>query len=127
LDDFSHAPLAFSAGRVLDRQENVADSVMAQPRQLEAFIGAGLLEEGLRDLQQDARPVAGVGFAAGSAAMPQVQQDRQGILDDSVRTPAFDVNHEADSAGIVLKPRVVKPLGRGRPRRRPGAFPPRLV
>ena len=62
------------------------------------------------DLDQDARAVAGVGLAAAGAAVVQVQQDLQRLLDDRVGLPALDVDHEAHAAGVVLELRVIKPL-----------------
>jgi hypothetical protein len=40
--------------------------------------------------------------------MEQVEQDLQPLLDDGVRFPALDVDHEADAAGVVLVARIVQ-------------------
>jgi hypothetical protein len=40
----------------------------------------------------------------------EVLQDLDRLLQDPVRLAALDVDDEADAAGVVLKPRVVKAL-----------------
>jgi hypothetical protein len=48
----------------------------------------------------------------------QVQQHLQRLLNDGMGLPPFDVHHEADAAGLVLEPRIIKPLfARGGPAR----------
>ena len=64
----------------------------------------------MRHLHQDASAVARVGFAAAGAAVVEVDQDGEGVADDFVGFAAFDVDHKADPAGIVLELRVVKTL-----------------
>ena len=54
--------------------------------------------------------------AARRAAVREVAQDRQALLDDGVRLLALDVRDEAEAAGVVLvggKARVVKAYGSG--------------
>jgi hypothetical protein len=44
----------------------------------------------------------------------QVQKGLQGLLDNSVGLPPLNVDHEANTTGLVLKLRVIKALfGRG--------------
>ena len=59
-------------------------------------------QEGVRHLNEDAGAVAGVDLAPAGAAMLQVFQDLQRLTHDRVRLPAFDVDDEADAAGVVL-------------------------
>ena len=73
-----------------------------------------LLEEGMRHLQQDAGAVAGVDLAAAGAAMIEVLEDLDALLDDGVRFAALDVHDEADAAGVMLELRVIEALLRGR-------------
>ena len=73
-----------------------------------------LLEEGVRHLDEHAGAVAGVGLAAAGAAMIEVAQHLDGLLQDAVRLAALDVDDEADAAGLVLEPRIVEPLFVGR-------------
>ena len=68
------------------------------------------LQELVRRLDEDARAVAGVGLAAARAAVVQVQQDLQGLLNDGMGLPALDVGHESHAAGLVLELRVVQAL-----------------
>jgi hypothetical protein len=78
---------------------------------------AGLAQEFMRDLHEDARAVAGERVGSGGAAMGQVFEDLQAVLDDLAAWPAFEIGDETDAASIVLVLRIVESL-RGR-RRRP--------
>ena len=69
---------------------------------------------GVRHLDQDSRPVARQRVRADRAAMGQVLQDLQTLLDDPVALPVPDVDHESDPARIVLVAWVVEPLLPGR-------------
>ena len=95
------------------RQEDHADAVLAGGRQGETELGALAREELVRNLNQHSGAVAGLRIAAASTAMRQVDEDLNALDDDVVRFLTFDVGHEADTAGIVLKARVVKSLRRG--------------
>jgi hypothetical protein len=55
------------------------------------------------DLDQDAGAVAHQLVGADRAAVVQVLQDLQPLLDDGVRLDALDVGDEADAAGVVLE------------------------
>ena len=92
------------------RQENHANAVIARLRQLKTQSGAGLFEKNVRHLHQDAGAVTGVFFAAAGAAVIEILQYRERLLDDLVRFLAFDINDETDAAGIMLKARIVKTL-----------------
>ena len=74
------------------------------------------LEERVRFLEENAGAVAGVGFAPAGAAMVQIQEHLEGLLDDGVGLPAFDVDDKSHAAGIVLEPRVVQALFPRQPR-----------
>jgi hypothetical protein len=39
-------------------------------------------------------------------------EDRQSLLDDVVALAVLDVDHESDTAGIVLVPGIIEPVGR---------------
>ena len=65
-------------------EEEHRDAVVALIRQ-EVPIALGLAaEEAMRDLKQDARTVAALGVGAFSAAVFQVFQNGQGIVDDAI-------------------------------------------
>ena len=70
------------------------------------------LEKGVRNLDQDARAVAGLRIAAAGAAMRQIDQNLDALQDDIVRLPALDIGDKADAAGVVLVLRAVKSLSR---------------
>jgi hypothetical protein len=75
---------------------------------LEADLGGLALEEGVRNLHQDARAVAGARIGADRAAMFEVAQDVERVGDDLMRPLALDVGDEADAAGILFQRKVVE-------------------
>ena len=107
------ASIIFSNCRALlalVRQENHADAILARVRQLKTQTGAGVFEKSVRHLHQDAGAVAGILLAAASAAVIEIFQYRERLLDDFVRFFAFDINDETDAAGIMLEARIVETL-----------------
>jgi hypothetical protein len=64
----------------------------------------------VRDLHQDAGAVAHARVGAGGAAMLQIAEDAQPVLDDEVRLAALDVGDEADAAGVLVERRIVQTL-----------------
>ena len=64
----------------------------------------------MRNLHQDTRSVTGVFLAAAGAAMIEVLQNRQRLLNDLMGFFTFDMDHEADAAGVVLETRIVQAL-----------------
>ena len=64
----------------------------------------------MRWLDQNASAVAGIGFATARAPVIQIQKHLQRLLNNGVRLPALDVDHEPHTAGFVLKTRIVKAL-----------------
>ena len=87
-----------------------ADRVFARLRQGEAEPVGLLGEELVRDLHQDAGAVAGARIGADRAAVLQIAQDGERVLDQLVRVPALDVGDEADAAGILVERRIVETL-----------------
>ncbi len=81
-DDLLEELLAALAVLRVLRQEDHADAVVAERRQVQAESRGFLLEEAVRHLHEDAGAVAGVGLAAAGAAVLQIVQDLQGLLDD---------------------------------------------
>ena len=51
---------------------------------------------------EDSGAIAGVGFAAAGAAVVHVFEHGEGVVDDGMGGPAFDVGDEADAAGVVF-------------------------
>ena len=69
----------------------------------------------MRRLQQDARAIAGVVFAAAGTAMVQVYQDLKGLAHDPVGFLALNIDQETHATRIVLKLGVVQALFRRQP------------
>ena len=67
-------------------------------------------EELVRDLDQNAGAVACARVGADRAAMLEIAEDGEGILDQLVRGAALDVGNEADPAGILFERGIVKSL-----------------
>ena len=99
------------------RQEDHADAVFARRRQVDALLGHFFAEELVGNLQQDARAITHQRVSADGAAMVEVVQDAQALLDDLVALLALDMGDEADAASVVFIGRVVQTLGRRRRRR----------
>ena len=103
--------VAAAAVTFVVRQEHESRAVRSGVGQRERDVPA---EEGVGRLNENARAVAGVGFAATGAAMFQIDQDVQRLAHDVVRALALHVHDEPDAAGVAFVPRVVQTLrGRG--------------
>ncbi len=125
-DDAREFALAGCGFRGVGRQEHEAGAVMACGRERDADLCAFTAQEGVRDLDQDARAVAGIHFGAAGAAMLEMLEDRQRSLDRRVRFSTLDVDHEPDATSVVfcicvietsLRPALVREL-RARTRHR---------
>ena len=104
---------------VFARQEDHADAVFAGWRQAHALPRHLLAVQPVGNLDQDAGAVAHQRIGAHRAAMIEVAQDRQALLDDRVIPAALDVRDETHAAGIVFVTGVVQTLCmQGRHRRR---------
>ena len=95
-------------GRVARGQEADGHAVAARLGQLEARLRA---QEGVGELDQDARAVPGVGVGALGAAVLEALQRMQRALHDLVRRGRADPCDEGDAAGVVLVARVVQATG----------------
>ena len=107
------APHVLHGGAALGlaRHEEVADAVMAGLRQFKAQLRAFLAQEAMRDLHRHAGAVAGDRVRAHCAAMGEVQQHLQTVLDDLVRRLALHVRDEADAARVELAAGIEEPSG----------------
>src|ERR1019366_9629173 len=99
-----------AADGLVAREKNQPGAVLPGRRQRDSRLLADFLEKLVWELQQHARAVAGVGLAAGRAAMIEIGQDLQRLLQDRVGLASMQIHHEADAACIMLKPRIVEPL-----------------
>ena len=70
-------------------------------------------EEGVGDLEQDARAVAVQRIGARRARCVRLLEDLEALRDDVVALPALDVRDEADAARVVLVCGVVESLRGG--------------
>ena len=96
---------------LLDRKEGHADAIGSRFRQREAQLLAFAGEEFVRNLDQDAGAIAGFWIAAAGAAMRQVEQHLDSLLDNVVTFMAADVGDKTNAAGVVLVRGIVKSLG----------------
>jgi hypothetical protein len=83
-DDGRDQPLDFLALGEVARQEHAADTIVLGAGQGNAEAAGLLAEKFVRDLQQDAGAVAGVGLTAARAAVQEVDQDEETLADDRV-------------------------------------------
>ena len=118
-DRFGDDRLGALARLGVARHEELADGVVSGRGQGEAELGAFLGEEAVGDLRQHAAAVAERRVGAGRAAMVEIDQDLQALLEDRVRGAALHVGDDADAAGIALVRRIVETLRAGQ--RRVGA------
>ena len=98
------------AQRGIAREEDEPGAVLALGRQLEPEPRGLAAEEPIGHLDQDARAVARVRLAAARAAVQQVDEHLQRLLDDRVRPLAFDVDDEPHPARVMLERGIVQTL-----------------
>ena len=111
---FEDANLA-RAGAGVAREETLGDRVVARVGELDAGAPQHALVVRVRDVEQDARTVAGTRIAPGGAAMGQPAQDLDPLDDHVVGGRATQIGHKAESASVALERRVVHAtLGRQR-------------
>ena len=88
------------------RQEGGAHGIRAGHGEVEVH---DLAEEGVRDLGEDAGAVADQRVGAGGAAVLEVAQRGEGVVDDVVTRASPHRGHEGDTAGVVLVLTAVQP------------------
>jgi hypothetical protein len=64
----------------------------------------------MRDLEQNAGAIAGLGIASAGPAVRKVEQHPDSLTYDSVTFVAADAGHESDPAGVVFLRGMVQPL-----------------
>ena len=97
----------------LDGKEDHTHAILARGRQSKTEAPGFPREKGVRDLNQNARPVAGFRIAPACAAVRQVDEDLNPLLDNVVRFLSLDVGHETNAAGIVFMAGMIETLGLG--------------
>jgi hypothetical protein len=96
----------------LDGQKCHPDSVFGRSGQLEAELRTFTGEELVWDLNQNASAVAGFRIAAASAAVREIDEDLNSLLDDVVAFFAANASDKSNAASVVFVRRVIKSLGR---------------
>ena len=97
-----HALRIAHARGVVVREEQHGHAVIALVGQKLAFLLRFLAEEAVWNLEQHARAVAGVALQARAAAVLQVHQHRQRIIEHGMTAHALEVRQRADAASVVL-------------------------
>jgi len=110
-DDLLDARGGLVGSLVALRQERDTGGVRARGGQLEVDDGT---QEAIRHLEQDAGAVTRVGLGARGAAVLEVDQRGDRLLDDVPTTTTVHVDDERDATRVVLVRRVVEPLGPGK-------------
>ena len=93
---------------VVVRQKDEADAEVLVLIKMVAQAARFLAEDFVGKLREQARAVAGFGVGVERAAMPQVAERLDAVLEDPVGAFAADVGDEADPAGIVLERGLIK-------------------
>ncbi len=114
LYDVLEEPQSFLLRGLVLRREEEAHAVVVGLGKADTLVRAGVGEEVVRNLDQDAGAVARVHLAAAGAAVLKVLQGRDAVFDHLVRSPPLEVHQKADAAAVVLVSWVVEP-GRLRP------------
>ncbi len=112
LDDEFFQLIDHEGGRLaLARQEALRHAVFAGRRQVDAFAFSPVAEQGIGDLQQDARAIAKQRIGANRAAMVEIAENFQRPGYDRMAFVATDMRDHADAAGVVLIAWIVEPAG----------------
>ena len=64
----------------------------------------------MRNLQKYTGAVTGIGIGTLTTAVIHIVQDNKCLLQDFIRLLAIDISNNANTTGIMLKPRVIKAL-----------------
>ena len=94
--------LACYPRRGFARQKHHADAVLARGRQRDAQFAARASKESVGQLQQDARAIALQRIGPRRAAMRQIDEDLQPLIDDGVTLASLDVCDKSETTSIVL-------------------------
>ena len=95
---------------VVLREEQHGHAIVALCRQNLAALLSLFAEKVMRNLEQDAGAVAGVLLESGAAAVLQVDQNGQRVVQNLVMALAVDIGKRADAACIVVEFGAIKAL-----------------
>src|SRR5262245_15052180 len=112
-DDAHPHALAVGAQPLILRHEQVADGIPTGLGQLDLELHALLGQEVMRNLDEDAGAIARDRIGADRAAVLDVAQDGDRVLDQLVGLAALEIGNKANAAGVVLALGIEEPLGLG--------------
>src|SRR5690606_9208781 len=116
-DDFLDDRLDLRVEFAILRHEEMADAILAGFGKLDAEGRAFAPQEAVGKLQQDAGAVADQRVGADSAAMREVFEDFERVVDDLTGFARLEMCDHADAAGVVLVAGIVKTLTGGKARK----------
>ena len=90
------------AGLVAVREEEHRHAVITLVGEQLALLLRLLAEEAVRNLEQHARAISGVALKALAAAVLEVDEDREGVVESLVALDALQAGNGADSASVML-------------------------
>ena len=108
-DLFKFALAGLTLGRHR-RRVNHPHAILTGCRQRDFGHGRHFPEKSIRHLHQNASPVSSIGLAATGSAMVQIDQNRQGLLNDGMGTFPLHLAYESDATGVVFKLWIVQAL-----------------
>ena len=108
LHDVLKEPHRFLLRSLVLRGEDQAHAVVVRRRQADALVRADVGEEVVGHLDEDAGAVACVHLAATGAAVLEMFERRDAIIDDLVRPLPLEVYEKADAAALVLAGWIVE-------------------
>ena len=91
-------------------EEQHADAIFAGGGQVDALFGHLGSEQPIGDLEQHAGSVTCERVGANSAAMGEVGERGQALIDDLPALAPLDVGDEADATRVMVEPGVTEPL-----------------
>ena len=92
------------------REEGNTGGVLTCGRQLDALSSHFLAVEAVRDLNKDARAVAGVLLGTCGAAVIQIDQCLDALIHNVSAGAAMHVHHKGDTTRIMLELRIIETL-----------------
>ena len=87
---------------MLFRQKHHAHAVLAKRGQSHADLGHIFTEQGIGNLNQDARAIAHQSVSADRTTVIEVFQDLERLPHDRMAFLALDVSHKTNTTGVVL-------------------------
>ena len=111
LHDILKNPLLLLPEIMIAVSKNHAHPVLSLRRQAEPQHLALPLEKLMGNLGQYPGAVAALLVRSFTAPVLQVLQNLQGIIYNAIGTLSLDICHKTDTAGIMLIPRIIQPLG----------------